>query len=228
MTEGKTYGQFCALARALDHVGDRWTLLIVRELLLGPRTFAALQGALDGISPNLLVGRLRSLAADGLVERNDAPPRSRAVEYRLTEDGAALEPAILALIRWGSRWMLTGPGDDRAEPSWTPLALRALLGGAPVAPAVDGNVHLDVDGHEVSVVVTEGRRTVVAGRHGPADATVTALTPIVLGAAAGVLELPDSTVTGNRVLAHAALKAAPNAVPAGAPGSKCEEHRPGR
>ncbi|MDH4353359.1 MAG: helix-turn-helix transcriptional regulator, partial [Actinomycetota bacterium] len=97
MTRGKTYGQFCGLARALDHVGDRWTLLIVRELLLGPRTFAALQASLDGISPNLLVDRLRSLASDGIVRRNGAPARSKAVEYRLTDDGAALEPAVLAL-----------------------------------------------------------------------------------------------------------------------------------
>jgi DNA-binding HxlR family transcriptional regulator len=189
----------------LDHVGDRWTLLIVRELLLGPRTFAALQASLDGISPNLLVGRLRSLAADGIVERNDAPPRSRAVEYRLTEAGAALEPTVLALIRWGTRWMLAGPGDDRVEPSWTPLALRALLGETPVERPVAGIVHLVVDGQAVTVAIADGRRTVLAGHHGPADATVTAPMPIVLGAAVGALAIPESAITGDRELARLAL-----------------------
>ncbi|MDH4159176.1 MAG: helix-turn-helix transcriptional regulator [Actinomycetota bacterium] len=206
MTRGKTYGQFCGLARALDHVGDRWTLLIVRELLLGPRTFAALQASLDGISPNLLVDRLRSLASDGIVRRNGAPARSKAVEYRLTDDGAALEPAVLALIRWGARWMTTGPGDDHVEPTWTVLALRALLNGTPAERSVHGNVHLVVDDQAITVAVTRGRRTVRAGHQGPADATVTETMSTVLAVASGLLTLDNNVITGDDELAHAALQ----------------------
>ena len=131
MSERKSYRQFCGLARSLDRVGDRWTLLIVRELLLDDRTFRDLQASLDGISPTVLTQRLTELADDGLVARNEAPRRSKNVTYRLTDGGRALEPAILELIRWGSRWMLQGPGDDRTDPRWAPLALRALLDGHP-------------------------------------------------------------------------------------------------
>lgn len=206
MSRRKTYGQFCGLARALDHVGDRWTLLIVRELLLGPRTFAALQASLDGISPNLLVDRLRSLGDDGIVQRNSAPARSRAVQYRLTAEGAALEPAVLALIRWGARWMTTGPGDDHVEPTWAVLALRALLDDTPTTRSVHGNVHLLVDDATITVAVTRGRRTVWAGRHGRADALVSAPMPEILAVAAGFLPIADAAVSGNRALAHAALE----------------------
>jgi DNA-binding HxlR family transcriptional regulator len=111
----KSYGQFCGLARSLDHVGDRWTLLIVRELLLGDRSFRELEEALPGISPSLLAQRLTVLTGDGVIARNDAPPRSKRVDYRLTDVGRALEPVIAELIRWGTRWMLTGPGGFTVE-----------------------------------------------------------------------------------------------------------------
>jgi DNA-binding HxlR family transcriptional regulator len=185
----KSYGQFCGLARSLDRVGDRWTLLVVRELLLGDRTFRDLRSALDGISPSLLAQRLTELADDGLVVRNEAPRRSKSVEYRLTDAGRALEPVIIELIRWGSRWMLQGPGDDRTDPRWAPLALRALLQGRPGRP---GRVHLDVDGVEVTVAGSTKERRVMPGHEGRAAATVAAPLPVVLAIAADVMTLQDS------------------------------------
>ena len=153
MSPGRSYRQFCGLARALDHIGDRWTLLIVRELLIGPRTFRELQSVLDGMSPNLLVQRLRLLVADGLVARNDAPPRSPTVSFALTDAGAALEPTILELIRWGARWMTSGAGTDQVDARWSVLALRALLDGTTVPGDIGGLVHVDVGGERVTVEI---------------------------------------------------------------------------
>lgn len=191
VSERKSYRQFCGLARSLDRVGDRWTLLIFRELLLGDRTFRDLQAALDRISPSVLTQRLTELADDGLVVRNEAPRRSKNVTYSLTVTGRALEPAILELIRWGSRWMLQGPGDDRTDPRWAPLALRALLEGR---PSRRGRIHLDVEGVEVTVAGSSRQRNVVAGLKGTPDATVAAPLPVLLAIAAGATTLQDSGV----------------------------------
>lgn len=203
---GKSYGQFCALARALDHVGDRWTLLIVRELLPARRGFRELLDGLHGISPALLVARLGSLAEDGLVERNEAPARSKAVTYGLTDGGRALEASILELIRWGARWMATGPGDDHADPAWSALALRALLEGTTTSgPA--GHVHVDVEGTWLTIHVKARQRHLSPGRHGRPDAAVSTTMPSLLGIASGLLNVADAqaSITGDRRLAELAL-----------------------
>lgn len=189
MSERKSYGQFCGLARSLDRVGDRWTLLIIRELLLGRRTFRDLQAALAGISPSLLTQRLGELTQDGLVLRNEAPRRSKSVEYDLTDAGRSLEPAIIALIRWGSRWMVDGPRDDQVDPRWAPLALRAVLEGR---PSRRGRVHLDVDGVHLTVVGSPMGRRLIPGHDRGADAAVAASLPEVLAIAANEMTLRGS------------------------------------
>lgn len=202
----KTYAQFCGLARALDHVGDRWTLLIVRELLIGDAAFRDLEAALPGISPNLLVDRLRGLEADGLVERTPAPARSKAVRYRITDFGRTIEPAVIALIRWGAAFMAAGPGDDRADPRWAPLALRSLL-ASPNLTRPRGAVVVDVEGTEVTVRITPHGRTVEAGGTTRSRAVVAGPLPSVLGVAAGALAFPDAglVVTGDADFAATAL-----------------------
>lgn len=204
MAERKSYEQFCGLARSLDRVGDRWTLLIVRELLLGDRSFRQLQAALSGISPSLLTKRLTELANDGLVVRNVAPQRSKSVEYHLTDAGRSLEPVIIELIRWGTRWMLHGRGDDHVDARWAPLALRALLEGQ---PSRQGRVHLDVDGVEVTITGSGGRRRVTPGHRGKPDATVAGPLPVILAIAADATVLQDSgaAVSGDAVLARELL-----------------------
>lgn len=120
----RSYDQFCALARALDLVGERWTLLLVRELLLGPRRYSDLLDGLPGIGTNLLAKRLQDLEAAGLVLRVTLPPpASRA--YELTKRGRELEPALVALARFGMSPMEPPrPGEER-RPSWYALALLA-------------------------------------------------------------------------------------------------------
>jgi DNA-binding HxlR family transcriptional regulator len=203
----KSYGQFCGLARALDHVGERWTLLIVRELLIAPRSFRELTRALPGLSPNLLVQRLRTLMQDGLVLRSDAPARSKSVLFQLTDAGVGLEAAVFELIRWGSRWMVAGPEADHVEPEWSILALRALLEGTPVLSNAADPVEVDADGYWLTIRTRAGVRRVEAGRSGTPAATVTARMSALLAVAAGMTDLAaiDAEIMGNRSAADTAL-----------------------
>lgn len=119
----RSYGQNCALARAADLIGERWTLLLIRDLLVAPRRFNELQDSLRGMGSNLLAKRLRDLEAGGLIER----PEHGARRYALTARGRALEPAVLALIRWG---LLHGPENrdgDHHRDDWDLLALKAAF-----------------------------------------------------------------------------------------------------
>ncbi len=103
MTSMRTYGDGCSSAHALDLVGERWALLIVRDLLFGPKRFSDLQGGLAHGSPNVLTQRLRELGEAGVVRRRRLPPPASANVYELTEWGAELEPVLLGLQRWGAR-----------------------------------------------------------------------------------------------------------------------------
>jgi len=204
------YHQFCGLARALDHVGDRWTLLVVRELLLGPRSYAALRSALPGMSPGLLSARLKRLEADGLVARNAAPRRSKAVEYTLTDAGVGLEPVVLGFIRWAVPWMAAGPGGDHVEPAWVLLGLKALLDSTPIAARLAGRVLVDVGGGAALIELGGGQRRVRPAQTGTpveAEAVVAGDSVVVLGTAAGLFPLAESglAVSGRRRLAEAAL-----------------------
>lgn len=201
MTGRKSYGQFCGLARSLDRIGDRWTLLIVRELLLGDRTFRELERALPGLSPSLLTKRLDELAHDGLLARNDAPRRSKSVTYGLTDAGRSLETVIIELIRWGTRWMVSGPGDDAVDARWAPLAIRALLEGR---PSRRGRIHLDVDGIHLTVNSSGRRRQVSTGHHGKPDATVAVSLPVLLELVAKGkrLESSPAAVSGDAAVAR--------------------------
>jgi DNA-binding HxlR family transcriptional regulator len=124
----RSYNQFCALAAALDVVGERWTLLIIRELLPGPRRFKDLIEGLPGVSTNLLSERLKALEQDGLLCRRILPPPAGSAVYELTAAGQALEPAVLALGQWGSRRLPTSL-EGVAPPSLgaLTLALKAFF-----------------------------------------------------------------------------------------------------
>lgn len=195
----KTYGQFCALARALDHVGDRWTLLIIRELLLGDAGYGELQGALAGVPTNLLAERLRDLEGDGLVTRQPDGADRRRVIYGLTPLGRGLEPAVRDLIVWGAHWMQAGPGGDRFDPRWAALALEALL--AERTPPAAGTVELRFDGGPVTVAAT-GTGPVQVDRApaaGTPHAAVEGDAALLLAVASGQMSLATATRRGLRV-----------------------------
>src|SRR5271165_1813455 len=122
----RSYGQHCALAHALDLVGERWTLLIVRELLASPRRYTDLAAGLATIPSNLLASRLRELEDAGLVRRRRLPPPAGSVVvYELTPAGASLGPAVTELARWGMQTARWSADDQPLRASWLLLALRA-------------------------------------------------------------------------------------------------------
>lgn len=129
MTEKKkSYRQFCGIARALDRVGERWTLLIVRNLLLGPRRYSDLLAELPGITTNLLAKRLKEMTAQGLVEKREEGSIKIPV-YALTPLGAALEPLLLELGRWGSRFMGAPSASDLVNIGWGLFSLKRRYRG---------------------------------------------------------------------------------------------------
>jgi DNA-binding HxlR family transcriptional regulator len=122
----RSYGQFCGLALGLDLVGDRWTLLIVRELLTGAKRFRDLQDGLPGIATNLLSSRLRTLEESELVERRTLPPPAGTTVYSLTNLGAELAEPVHALVRWGGQFMRHRTRKQAFRPHWLGVALQAL------------------------------------------------------------------------------------------------------
>ena len=121
----REYGQHCWLAKALDVVGSRWTLLVIRELIPGPRRFKDLLAGLPGIGTNLLSERLRQLEAEGLVERRTLPPPAGSTVYELTALGRGLEAALFELARWGRSRVGSPDEGDVFSPRWVLLAMRA-------------------------------------------------------------------------------------------------------
>lgn len=203
MTRVKRYGQFCALARSLELVGDRWTLLVVRELLLGPATYGALLERLPGLATNLLADRLRQLQTDGLVGAD----RGRGDPYALTERGAALRPVVHELLRWGAPLMERGPGDDAVHGHWLPLALEAVLGTDRVTGPrtrlrmTCGEVAVDV------VLSRAGRRVEVVAQQ-RADAELVGELPQLLAAAHTGTVLAGLRLVGDEAVATAVLRPA--------------------
>ena len=124
----RSYGQYCSVAKALDVVGDRWTLLIIRELLLqGPCRYTDLRNGLPGIATNLLADRLHDLEAAGLVRREDAAPPVATTLFHLTEAGAGLEPALEALGGWGIRYMAEPAEGDEFRSHWFTFPVELFL-----------------------------------------------------------------------------------------------------
>lgn len=188
---GRSYRQYCGLARALDVVGDRWNLLIVRQLLVGPARYQQLCAGLPGVATNLLADRLRDLETAGVIERRLSED-GRAIIYALTAWGAQLREPIEALIRWSKPLMVRGPDGDSFPTGGLLVALPALLDGR--VPA-DGSWTVGVDVND-----TTGRVQVRATPAGievsphdglELDAVLRADAPVILGLAAGMLALDD-------------------------------------
>src|SRR5579859_65802 len=154
----RRYDDPCGIARALDVVGDRWALLVVRELMFGPKRFLQLRDGLHGVSPNVLAQRLRDLEAAGLVRRDVLEPPASVAVYELTAHGLALEPVLLELGRWGSREPVTTARE---------LSVSALLVALKTvfdpASAADATYALRVDGQWFRVTVADRSIDIHAG-----------------------------------------------------------------
>lgn len=149
------YQQYCALARALDVVGDRWTLLIVRELVPGPRRFTDLIDGLPGISRALLAGRLRELGGHGLVDRVELPPPAARQVYELTEEGRELARALQPLVAWGARRMGDREPSEAFRPRWAAVGMW-LLGDRGAAAGVSETYQFLVGDSAFYLTVEDG------------------------------------------------------------------------
>ena len=202
----KSYDEFCGTARALDVIGDRWALLVVRELLLGPRRYTDLVEGLPGIGTNVLSTRLRELEAGGIVERIRMPAPTPAVLYTLTDDGRDLRPVLDALAVWGARRLTRPTADDRVEPRWFVLSLAAHLDAADLDERT--SFTLDVDGEAFTLAVTGGRLVATDGADPGGTATITGrLRDFFAGAHGQAAATQRLRIAGDRAAAKKLLRA---------------------
>lgn len=185
----KSYGQYCAIARGLDVVGDRWTLLIVRELLNGPRRYGELQDGLTGIATNLLADRLRHLEQHAVVDRD-----SRGM-YKLTKWGQGLVGPIYALARWAGPLMAEPAGDDQFRSSWLVPVVAGIFGGVdPSRPDTTMEIHTGES--PMTVVSTRGRLEVQPGPADRPDLVISGPPEGVVGLLAGTLDKAGASERG--------------------------------
>jgi DNA-binding HxlR family transcriptional regulator len=192
----RSYNEYCAVAKSLDVVGDRWTLLIVRELALrGACRYTDLRNGLPGIASNLLAERLRELEHAGVIAREDAPPPIATTLFRLTPRGEQLNPVLDELFRWGLPLMTEQKRDDAVRSHWLAGALDVMLTDRqPDASPV--TVELQIGDQPI---VIETRDGAIHTRLGPAenpDATLSGAPKPILGFLIGSLELPDAKAAG--------------------------------
>lgn len=192
----RSYHQYCGLAYALDIVGERWTLLIVRELVAGPRRFTDLMEGLPGVSTNLLTGRLKSLEQQGILRRRTLPPPAGAAVYELTPLGQGLEKALLELGRWGSQFVPPSPEGAHllhlASYALTPKTFFR----AEAAAAVDDVYELHIDDEVLQVQIRQGKIHVQQGESLKPDVALHASMPVYMQLFAGKMTLEEACAAG--------------------------------
>jgi DNA-binding HxlR family transcriptional regulator len=202
----KRYGQACAIARALDVVGERWSLLLVRELTLGPRRYRDLATGLPGIPSNVLAARLKDLQAAGVITRRTLPAPTDVTVYELTDAGRALQPALNELLDWGLRYGPEPSEDDAAQPGW------GLLGaaGRPTALPDGQTCELRVGTESFYLSAAAGKLTVRRWPAPDGDAVITMSADTLYSLLIGHTTVTDAvrhgTVDGDTGIAHRALE----------------------
>jgi DNA-binding HxlR family transcriptional regulator len=213
----KFYDQICPVALALDDVGERWSLMIVRDLAQGPLRFSDLLATNPGIGPNLLTQRLKSLSERGIITRRVLPPPAGSAVYELTGKGRELLPVLVELARWGARHgaaRLDAEGLKEAIESRRPLVLAR--GGV----AAEGRFVVAVDGVKVGVTVAGGDFEVTVDPPRKPRATLVSSLARIAGVAMGVVPVADAlaagdlTVEGDTDAAFALLEAFLTPLPA--------------
>jgi DNA-binding HxlR family transcriptional regulator len=195
------YEQYCPVARALEVVGERWTLLVARELLLGPRRFSDLLSGLPGISTNMLTGRLKQLEQAGLVAKRTLPAPAASVVYELTDDAAGLAMVLATMADWGMHLLGPPRPDDAVRSAWLVLALAVTGKVPPSAADTTYELHIDGDTPEGQTFHVRSRDGHLQPLHGPAtnpDAVISMSTATLLTMANGNLD-PRSTKAGKLI-----------------------------
>lgn len=177
----RSYNQYCGLAYALDIVGERWTILIIRELVAGPRRFTDLMEGLPGISTNLLSARLKSLEQQGILNRRTLPPPAASTVYELTALGQALETTLLELGKWGSQFVpAEANGAILLNVGSYALTLKTFF-RPEQAQGIDETYELHIDNEVLQVQIKAGEIHVQQGETLPADVVFQTDMPTYLG-----------------------------------------------
>ena len=170
MVGKRRYDEGCAVAHSLDLIGERWALLIVRELLLGPKRFTDLRAGMPGASADILAQRLRELTESGVVRRKRLPPPAGSDVYELTEWGADLEPVVTLLGQWGSRSASLNPAADSSVDSLV-LSLRALF-NPQAAQGFSATIVLSLNDNRFIIEIADGQLHVSRGEAERPNATL--------------------------------------------------------
>ena len=219
MATTRTYGDGCAIAHGLDLIGERWALLVVRELLLGPKRYTDLRRGLPNASPNVLSERLKELERAGVVRRDKLPPPAGSRVYELTEWGRGLEDTVLALGRWGAR-SPSGPSDAPIGADSVILALRARF-DAGAADGLAARYELRLGEDRFRVELADGGLAVARGAADRPDATIVT-DPDTLSAVlwrgrpvADAQRAGELTIEGDKAAAKRLLRLFPMPAPVG-------------
>lgn len=190
------YAQFCPLTRGVEILGERWTLLIVRELFGGPRRFSDLKSALNGVSPSVLTDRLAKLEERGILWRRELPPPSSSAIYELDEAGRALRPLLRELTRWGLRFLGTPSPNDRIRPEWLLLGFEVFARSEPTEE-VGARLEVRDERESVTIFIRGGRQgTQVSASALPCDVVVRGTPVEMLLFVHGAIEADAMTFEG--------------------------------
>jgi len=212
----RSYGEYCSVAKALDVVGDRWTLLIMRELILqGPCRYTDLKDALPGIATNLLAERLRVLETAGLIWREDAAPPVATTLFRLTAAGSELEPVLTALGAWGIRYMAEPSDRDEFRSHWFAFPVSLFLhdrdpDGPPVA------IELRTAGRPAVIEVSAGSVRTRLGTTPAPDLVLRGTPQLILGLISAHLSPDQAKEAGLEIEGDAGVLARVQPEPASA------------
>jgi DNA-binding HxlR family transcriptional regulator len=191
----RTYGQYCSVAKALDVIGDRWTLLIVRELLAqGPTRYTDLRRGLPGIATNLLAERLRELEQAGIVLREDAPPPIATALFSLTERGQQLRPVIEELGRWGIPLMAETTPEEQYRSYWLQLPVELYLAAPPEQEPT--TIEVRAGDQPMLIEASDGAITTRPGTSEHPDAALSGPPQLVLGVLTGQLDPNEAIEQG--------------------------------
>jgi DNA-binding HxlR family transcriptional regulator len=216
----RSYGEYCSIAKSLDVVGDRWTLLIVRELVeRGPSRYTDLRNGLPGIASNLLAERLRELEQAGVIAREDAPPPIATALFHLTTRGEQLRPVLDDLARWGLPLMVEQKPTDAVRSHWLAAAIELMLTDRqPEAPPA--TLELQTGDQPIAIELRDGAIQTHLGATDNPDATLAGPPRPIMGLLLGVIELADAKTQGisyhgddtllNRIRADTNLAAPPS------------------
>jgi DNA-binding HxlR family transcriptional regulator len=195
----KQHDQYCPIARTLDLLGDRWSLLILREVLFGDRRFSDLRANLPGISPSLLSDRLQVLAAHGLVATRELPPPAARTVYTATPQTRAAVPVLQAMARFGMGLLAAPRASTALRPEMVAYGALTPWYDADAARDLDEVYALVIDGTPFTLTSARGGRLAAANR--APDVTLTAAARVLLDARRGVTTLADAIAAGRASIA---------------------------